>query len=100
MAVTAAVFTAAQSGEDSDLATLCDPQGKNDGDTLEYICEMTSGSKRWGEFVEYFAEGSVARNAVIVGDETAVPTLFGPSGKPDEKMNLIKRDGSWYLMKF
>lgn len=99
-AVTAAIFTAAKSGEDADLASLCDPQGKNDGDTRQYVCEMTKGSKGWGEFVEYFAEGSVAGEAVIDGDEAAVPILFGPGGERDETMNLINRNGSWYLMSF
>lgn len=99
-AVVDAIFVAAKSGDDADLASLCDPQGENDGDTREYICEMTADSGGWGEFVEYFSEGSVAGDAVIDGDEAAVPILFGPGGKRDETMNLIRRNGGWYLMSF
>ncbi len=53
-AVTTAIFEAARTGDDSELASLCDPLGENDGDTRQYICEMTAISEGWSEYVTYF----------------------------------------------
>ncbi|MEM7059172.1 MAG: hypothetical protein AAF557_16425 [Pseudomonadota bacterium] len=99
-AVTTAIFEAAQTGDSSALATLCDPRGENDGDTQEYICEMTAGSANWDEYVSYFAKGKLNGPAEVNGLKAKVPFLFGPDGTDKETMNLIQRDGKWYLSSF
>jgi len=99
-AVTAAIFTAARTGDDTALARLCDPEGKNDGDTRRYICEVTVDGARWIEYVSYFAKGKVSAPARITGDTAKVPFLFGPDGKKKETMNLIRRGKKWFLLSF
>ena len=98
--VTAAIFEAARTGDDSELAALCDPEGENDGDTRKYICEMTASSEGWGEYVNYFAKGQVSGSAVISANTAKVPFLFGPNGTQKETMNLIRRGEKWYLLSF
>ena len=99
VAVLDAVFAAARDGDDSALAGLCDPTGDGDGDT-KMICGMKADSDDWGEMEKYFAKGKIDGEASIEGDEAAVPFLFGPDGTRDETMNLIRRDGKWYLSSF
>ena len=89
--VTTAIFEAARTGDDSELAMLCDPEGENDGDTRKYICEMTATSEGWSEYVTYFAKARVSGPAVIGGNTAKVPFLFGPDGTQPETMTLIRR---------
>jgi len=99
VSVLEAVFEAARSEDFDDLAYLCDPLGENDGDT-QMICDITFGHPDRDEFVEFFATGKVSGPAVIDGDTAAVPFVFGPDGDDDETMNLVLRDGRWYLFGF
>jgi hypothetical protein len=96
-----AVFDAARSGDFSGLADLCDPLGENDGDT-RIICELATDETNREDFVAYFASGSIADQPQISPDGTraTVPFLFGPDGDQKETMELIKRDGQWYLLGF
>jgi len=94
-----AIFAAAKSGDDSKLAGLCDPTGDNDGDTRD-ICNAKKGSKDWAEFEKYFAKGAVKGSPRIDPETAVVDFTFGPDGKMQETMNLVKRDGKWYLSSF
>jgi len=95
--VVEAVFQAAKSGDISHLKGLCDPEGENDGDTKR-ICELTEADA--AEFFEYFKNGKVNGKAEIDGEMAAVPILFGPEGKTQETMNVVKRGDKWYLYSF
>ncbi len=99
--VVQAVFDAANSGDFASLQALCDPQGKNDGDT-QMICGLASNEGNQGEFVQVFAAGKVSGKATISADgaEAEVPFLFGPDGDREETMKLINRGGQWYLFSF
>ena len=97
--VTAAVFEAARTGDDSALAMLCDPQGENDGDTRR-ICEMSATSEGWRDFVTYFAKGRVSGPVIIDQNTAEVPILFGPDGTQAETMILTRRGENWYLLSF
>jgi hypothetical protein len=52
------------------------------------------------EFVEYFAQGKLNGQAIINGNQAEVPFLYGPDGTDAETMDLIQRDGQWYLYGF
>ncbi len=93
------IFTAAKSKNTSRLSSLCDPKGKNDGDTKD-ICTIGPKHKKWNSFLEWFAKGKLKGQAVITGDRAKVPFFFGPNGKKTEEMNLVKRDNKWYLSSF
>jgi tetratricopeptide (TPR) repeat protein len=99
--VVQAVFDAAKSGDFAPLKELCDPLGENDGDT-QMICDMATDDTNREEFVQYFATGKISGEASISpqGDRAEVPFLFGPDGEREETMELINRDGQWYLFGF
>jgi Tfp pilus assembly protein PilF len=95
------IFDAAQSGDWSLLGGLCDPRGENDGDT-QMICDLATDETNRAEFAEAFAKGKVAGNAQISPDGTQaqVPFVFGADGDRQETMELVNRDGRWYLLGF
>ncbi|MFQ5434880.1 MAG: hypothetical protein ACE5FD_08385, partial [Anaerolineae bacterium] len=94
-----AIFQSARRGEFSQLATLCDPQGENDGDTTE-ICTLTAGSESAASFRDWFATGHITGDVVIDGSRAEIPFIFGPDGDQEETMVLIQRDGRWYLFNY
>ena len=89
------IFDAAKNKDYSKLSTLCAPDA--DGDS-KHICDMKEEDKE--SFVSYFSKGKVNGSAAITGDAAAVPILFGPDGTKEETMNLVKKDGKWYLQSF
>jgi tetratricopeptide (TPR) repeat protein len=99
--VVQAVFDAATSGDFASLQALCDPLGENDGDT-QMICDLATDEANRDEFVQYFAAGKINGDAMTSpdGEKAEVPFLFGPDGTSDETMELINRDGQWYLFGF
>jgi len=99
--VVQAIFDAAQSGNFASLKNLCDPLGENDGDT-QMICDVAADDTNREQFVQYFAAGKINGEVIIspTGDQAAVPFLFGPDGNSEETMELINRDGQWYLFSF
>jgi len=97
--VTASVFYAADSGQTEHLKTLCDPRGENDDDTRR-ICAMTPASPDWDDFRAQFARGKLNGEPRVSGDRAALHFLFGPDGKESETMELVRRDGRWYLSSF
>ncbi|MBN1944632.1 MAG: hypothetical protein JW797_03105, partial [Bradymonadales bacterium] len=94
-----AIFDAAQSEDFTPLAGLCDPADEGDGDTRA-ICQLAYDTRGAPDFIEYFQKGSVSGEAVIQGDQASVPILFGPDGTRSETMQLIRREGLWYLFSF
>lgn len=97
--VTASIFYAAESGETDHLKTLCDPRGENDEDTAR-ICAMTPSSPEWDDFRTQFARGRLNGEPRVSGERAALHFLFGPDGMQSETMELVRRDGRWYLSSF
>jgi len=95
------IFDAAKSGDLSALQDLCDPLGENDGDT-QMICDLATDDTNRDEFVQYFSTGEIRGDAIISpdGGRAEVPFLFGPDGNSEETMELIYRNGQWYLLSF
>ena len=89
------IFDAAKNKDYSKLSTLCAPDADSDS---KHICDMKEEDKE--SFVSYFSKGKVNGSAAITGDAAAVPILFGPDGTKEETMNLVKKDGKWYLQSF
>lgn len=92
-----AIFAAAKSDNAAALARLCDPTGDNDADT-QTICDIKPGTE-WDDFKKLFAIGKITGAAVVDGDHATVPFQFGPARGYKENMQLIRRDGTWYLWK-
>ena len=94
------IFSSAKSSDFSGLSQLCDPKGENDSDTKR-ICNLANEEDKVKDsFNEYFAKGTVVGEAKINGDQAAVKFKFGPDGTKEETMNLIQREGKWYLYGF
>lgn len=94
------IFEAAKNSEYETLLKLCDPEGEGDGDTRQ-ICSIYSSPKEAkNEFNSYFKFGQIIGKPVIVENQAKVQIKFGPNGDRDETMNLIQRDGKWYLSSF
>jgi hypothetical protein len=97
--VLAEVFAAARSGEVSGLAHLCAPGGDADRDVLR-ICGLATDETGLEEFSTFFRAGQISGEPTIEGERAAVPFLFGPDGTRPETMNLVQREGLWYLQSF
>lgn len=94
------IFTAAKTGNLNPLMNICDPLGEGDGDTRS-LCKVANATPEGQEeFKEYFKFGQVIGNAVIDGNRAVVQFKFGPQGNRDETMNLVNRNGLWYLSSF
>lgn len=95
-----AIFESARSGDLSLLKDLGDPQGQGDED-IRRICAIASAREQeLRGFRSYFMTGKVVGEPKIDGDKAQVDFLFGPEGNLEEKMNLIRRNGKWYLLSF
>jgi hypothetical protein len=97
--VTASIFFAAETGRTDHLRGLCDPLGENNEDTSR-ICAMTPGSPDWESFRTSFAAGRLNGEPRVSGDRAALHFVFGPKGRDSETMELVRRDGRWYLLAF
>jgi hypothetical protein len=97
--VTAHVFHAARTGDTSQLPTLCDPRGQNNDDTRR-ICGLTQTSPEWPSFVRAFRLAHLNGEPRVSGDQALVDFVYGPDGKASETMELVRRDGRWYLERF
>ena len=93
-----AVFRAAKSGDYRGLAALC--SGEGDGD-VKRICDIENQPEaKQEEFKSYFETGKIVGEPQIEGSEAKVKFTFGPDGTKNEEMNLVKKDGKWYLSSF
>lgn len=91
------IFQAAKSGKYEVLLNLCDPTGEGDGDTKR-ICSIQSASQEdKNEFNDFFKLGQVIGEPDIVDNQAKVQIMFGPDGGNNETINLVNRDGKWYL---
>jgi hypothetical protein len=97
--VIGSVFYAAETGRTAHLAGLCDPAGEGDGDTRR-ICAMHPGAPDWESFRRNFARGRLNGEPRVHGDRAMLAFLFGPDGRDGETMELVRRDGRWYLSSF
>tara|TARA_B110000285_G_C14830985_1_gene470872 strand:+ start:211 stop:615 length:405 start_codon:yes stop_codon:yes gene_type:complete len=99
------IFIAAESGNYDILPFLCDPMGDGDGDTqdicniknADYVFKIGSAQEYLEMFNRVFQGGEVL-NHFVSGNEAVVSFRF--DGKRTEEMNMIKRDGKWYLYSF
>lgn len=52
------------------------------------------------EFVRYFAKSQLKNEPVIDGEKATVDILFGPDGDKEETLEMVKKNGKWYLLSF
>lgn len=107
-----ALFKAARDKDFSGAGALCDPARENDGDTdcicaldTTYVPHNCSARKKESYTVEtiseYFQTGKISGETVIEEGFAKIPFTFGPDDEQlNETMNLVKRDGFWYLSSF
>ena len=97
--VLASVFFAAKHDKADHLATLCDPEGSANKHALR-ICRQTWQGEDWRSFQRQFAQGRLIGEARISGDRALINFVFGPQGTDPETMELVRRDGNWFLKAF
>lgn len=81
------------------LAGLCDPLARHDLD-VRRICDYAAGFDPSGEFPMFFAEGKLVGEPYGEGDRAWIPFVFGPEGNKIDTMELVQREGKWYLEQF
>ncbi|HYG52522.1 MAG TPA: hypothetical protein VD905_16535, partial [Flavobacteriales bacterium] len=70
------------------------------GDCKKICTVATASANDQAEFKEWFGNGGVV-NTEIMGDKAEVEIKFGPKGKEKkETMNLVLKDGKWYIKSF
>ena len=94
------IFSAARSGDFSQLKDLCDPSLQPDHDSRNVCAIATGDDEMKADFKEYFSTGKVVGDPIIQGDKAMVAILFGPDGKKQDSFNMTKKDGKWYLISF
>ena len=97
--VTASIFYAAETGRTGNLRGLCDPTGAGNADTRR-ICAMHPGAPDWESFRQSFAHAHLNGEPRVSGDRATLDFVFGPAGTDSETMELVRRDGRWYLSSF
>ena len=101
-----ALFYVALSQDFTVLGQLCDPEGEGDGDTQQ-LCALSlynkvasAGDNLTREnFTLAFINGSINGETIYTSQSSSVPILF-MQGNKTETINLIKREGKWYLSSF
>lgn len=99
------MFRAADTQDFSYLHLLCPPDKSNDGDTQRYICDVeAAGDDMKKEYTFYFADAYITGDVIYQDDDHAiVPFWFnhpGGESRSNEKMNMVRIDGKWYLSSF
>jgi hypothetical protein len=95
-----AIFHAAASEDYSKLAGLCDPKGNGDADT-KLICNMQNlGAAAQQTFKVQFAFGKVIGSPDIDGEKAKVNFKYGLNAGKDGTMEMVKRNGKWYLSSY
>ncbi len=97
--VLASVFFAAKYAKADHLGTLCDPNGDANKHALR-ICGQTANGNDWPAFVKQFSQGRLIGEARVSGDRALINFVFGPKGIDPETMELVRRDGNWFLLAF
>jgi hypothetical protein len=94
------VFKAARTGDFTRLPSLCDPEGRNDGDTKQ-LCQITNATlAAKQDFRLQFRLAHSLEEKYIDEDSAAVTFKFGKKAELIEKMKLVKRNDKWYLISF
>lgn len=92
-----AIFHAARSGNTGGLADLVDVDADIDA---KLVAQAASDEGVREEFVRYFAKSQLKNEPVIDGEKATVDILFGPDGDKEETLEMVKKNGKWYLLSF
>lgn len=91
------IFSSAAKQEYSNLRYLADPYAENDG-SVTNICYGGVLSYDMGQLLsEEFGKGRIMGKPKYEGNKAAVEIAIGPTNRTLETMNLVKRNGLWYL---
>lgn len=95
--VVASVFYAAETGDAAHLSGLCDPRGEANA-PVQRICAVRPKSEMWTSFERTFARGRIIGEPRVSGDRALINIAYGPDGTEPETIELVRRDGRWYLL--
>ena len=93
------MFASARTGKYDILKNLCSSDIDTDSDSKK-VCEVSGDAALQQNFSEYFTKGKIIGEPTIDGNKAVVKILFGPDGNREESLNLVKKDGKWFLASF
>ena len=94
------IFNSLKKGDFSKFRNLCDPYGENSNSVNSFCYAEILMEKEQNDLKSEFENGRVVGKAKIKGDKAEVEFAFGPSANRLEKMELVNRNGFWYLSRF
>ena len=92
------IFAAARGGDLASLAGIASADADGDAKRVAGVAEAPADKQT--EFRDYFGPGKVEGEVTIEGDKASVPIKFGPGAARDEKLEMVKANGVWYLQAF
>ncbi len=91
------IFKSAKKGDFSNFRYLCDPYAENDTDT-KAMCFIEMQSQKQKELIiSSLGNGRIMGEPKIKGDKAEIEFAYGESSSNLDTMNLINRNGFWYL---
>jgi hypothetical protein len=96
--VLGAVFYAARSGDPAPLPGLC-MVGVSEPSVVR-LCELRTGTPEWTSFRTAFAGARLNGEPRVHEDHTSLNFVFGEDVTHSETMELARRAGRWYLLRF
>jgi hypothetical protein len=97
--VLGAVIFAARSGDPAPLSALCDPAGGSEP-SVQRVCALEADSAEWASFRAAFGRARLNGEPRVSGDRAALNFVYGPDGTTSETMELVRKGGRWYLLRF
>ena len=97
--VVGSIFFAAEHASVAHLPGLCDPTGPV-SPAARRVCAARPGAPDWASFRRAFARGRLNGEPRVHGDRARHDFVVGPGGDESETMELVRRDGRWYLSAF
>lgn len=91
------IFKSAKSGDFSNFRYLCDPYAETDMDVKSICYAELFMEQRKKDLTENFGAARIMGKPKIKENNAVVEFAFGPSSNRLEKMNLVNRNGYWYL---
>lgn len=94
------IFESSNTGDFSNFRYLCDPYAESDMDVKSICYAELFMQQRQRDLKENFGTARIMGKPKIKGNNAEVEFAFGPSSNRLEKMNLVNRNGHWYLTSF
>ena len=94
------IFESIKAREFTNFRYLCDPYAENDSDVNAFCYVEILSKESKEELFNNFKNARLIGDTIVNGDRAAVEFAYGPYTDKLESMELINRNGFWYLLSF